>query len=233
MRYTCIVLLLLFLNCEDKQTSKQTESSKKDTTAVVEKKETKKKVAQKRKYPKLTDDNAMDFFLEYEKEHPETKVRLTTDFGTIDIELFEETKFHRANFIFLVKQGYFDGTQFYRVVNNFVIQGGSSDDYKVTKKRRKIGRYLLPKDTRHGFTHDRGVLSTPSGDILNPYKMASPYQFFIVQKPGGTHHLDGDYTIFGRVIDGMDTVDKIAAVPTDEGEWPLKNVYIWKAEIIE
>lgn len=63
--------------------------------------------------------------------------------------------------------------------------------------------------------------------------MASPYQFFIVQKPGGTRHLDGDYTIFGSVTDGMDTVDKIAAVPTDDGEWPLKNVYIWKAEIIE
>lgn len=145
MRFTCILLLLLFLNCEDKQSSKQTESPKIDTTKVVEKKAPNKKATTERKYPKLTDENAMDFFLDYEKEHPETKVRLTTDFGTIDIELFEETKFHRANFIFLVKQGYFDGTQFYRVVNNFVIQGGSSDDYKVTKKRRKIGRYLLPK----------------------------------------------------------------------------------------
>ena len=66
------------------------------------------------------------------------------------------------------------------MVPNFIIQGGNSDDIKITKKS-KIGRYLLPNDTK-SFKHHRGVVSMPSSDVENPHKMASPYQFFIVQK---------------------------------------------------
>ncbi|OBX27096.1 cyclophilin family peptidyl-prolyl cis-trans isomerase [Gelidibacter algens] len=228
-----ISVFFIFLNCEDKQSRQQKNNSNIDSLATVNSEDKKKapKIKQ-RKFPKLTDKNAMDFFLEYEKENKENKVRITTDFGTIDILLYDETKFHRANFIFLTKQGYFDNTQFYRVVENFVIQGGSSDDMSIAERRRKIGKYLLPKDTQHGFLHDRGVISMPSSEIENPYKMASPYQFFIVQQQGGAHHLDGDYTVFGRVTDGMDVVDKIAAQKTDDGEWPLNNIYIQKVEII-
>ncbi len=175
----------------------------------------------------------MEFFLEYEKQNKENKVRIITDFGDIDILLYDETKFHRANFIFLTKQDYFSGTQFYRVINNFIIQGGSSDDRRVGRKRSNIGKYLLPTDTKRGFKHDRGVISMPSSEIENPHKLASPFEFFIVQQKGGAHFLDGDYTIFGKVINGMDVVDKIAAVKTDEADWPLQNVYIRKVTIIE
>lgn len=228
-----IGIVLLFLNCEDKQSGQTKDRSVKDSI-TTESAPVKKQASQKkRKYPKLTDENAMDFFLEYEKENKENKVRITTDFGTIDLLLYEETKFHRANFIFLTKQGYFDNTQFYRIVNNFVIQGGNSDDMAVAKKRQKIGKYLLPPDTNRGFVHDRGVISMPSSEIEDAYKLASPYEFFIVQQQGGAHHLDGDYTVFGRVINGMDVVDKIAAQKTDEGEWPIKNIYIKKVEIID
>ncbi|MGC1631595.1 MAG: peptidylprolyl isomerase, partial [Gelidibacter sp.] len=72
----------------------------------------------------------------------------------------------------------------------------------------------------------------PSSEIENAYKLASPYEFFIVQKQGGAHHLDGEYTVFGKVIHGMDVVDTIAAQKTDDSEWPLTNVYIRKIEII-
>ncbi|WP_179006768.1 peptidylprolyl isomerase [Winogradskyella forsetii] len=223
---------LLLLNCEDKQTSKKTDTTVvKDSTITETKIKPKKKT--KTKFPKLTDENAMEFFLEYEKENKEDKVRITTDFGTIDIQLYDKTKFHRANFIYLTKRNYFDNTQFYRVVNNFVIQGGSGDGMNLYKKRQNIGRYLLPPDTKRGYTHKRGAVSMPSSEIENAYKLASPYQFFIVQKPDGAYHLDGDYTVFGEVISGMDVVDKIAAVETDEGEWPLKNVYIKKVELID
>ncbi len=224
----CISVMLY--NCEDKQTSKQTQQIQKDSVVVNQ---TPKKATIEREFPRLTEQNAMDFFLDYEKVNKENKVRITTDFGKIDILLFDRTKFHRANFIFLTKQKYFDGTQFYRVVKNFIIQGGSSDDYNISKRRRKIGKYLLPKDTKRGYTHDRGMVSMPSSEIENPHKLASPYQFFIVQRPGGAKYLDGDYTVFGKVIRGMDVVDKINAVETDEGEWPIRNVYIRKIEIIE
>lgn len=231
MRVLLVVsFTLLLFNCEDKQRSK-----KNDTTiikdSVITKTEPKK--AQKPKYPKLTDANAMDFFFNYEKEHNENKVRITTAFGAIDILLYNKTKFHRANFIYLTKQNYFNGTQFYRVVKNFVIQGGNSDDYNIAKRRSKIGNYLLPPDTKRGYTHKRGALSMPSSEIENAYKLASPYQFFIIQRKGGASYLDNDYTVFGEVIKGMDVVDKINTVATDTGDWPIRNVYIKSVEIIE
>ena len=135
-------------------------------------------------------------------------------------------------FIYLTKNNYFNGTQFYRVVNDFVIQAGNSDNIKTSLKRQKIGKYLLPNDFNKGHTHKRGMVSMPSSSIDNPYKMASPYEFFIVQKKDGAHHLDGNYTIFGTVTNGMQIVDIIANLPTDDRDWPLNNVYINKIEII-
>ena len=226
-------VFLLFLNCEDTQSKKKSES--KNTQPKAKQEQIIKNYSDKeleREFPVLTNKNAMDFFLEYEKHNKENKVRLTTDFGDVDILLFDKTKFHRANFIFLTKQHYFDSTQFYRVINNFMVQAGNSDDKKTARKRSKIGKYLLPTDTKRGYKHNRGVISMPSGEIDNPHKLASPFEFFIVQQHGGSHFLDGDYTIFGKVIKGMDVIDKIAAVKTDEADWPLHNIYIKKAEII-
>ncbi|MGA1227475.1 MAG: peptidylprolyl isomerase [Tamlana sp.] len=226
-------VFLLFTSCEDKQSKKKT-TKQIDLTTTRDTEISKKDIdTNERTYPELNTKNAMFFFEEYDKKHKENKVRITTDFGTIDILLFNETKFHRANFIFLTKQKYFNGTQFYRVIDNFVVQAGNSDDKKTMNKRNTIGRYLLPPDTKKGFTHDRGVVSMPSSEIKNPHKLASPYEFFIVQQQGGAHFLDGDYTIFGRVIDGMDVVDKIAAVETDEADWPNKNIFISNVEIID
>jgi cyclophilin family peptidyl-prolyl cis-trans isomerase len=227
-------LCLLFLNCEDKKKEKEIEAKevpvKIESEAPV--KEEKPTVSE-REYPRLNDKNAMEFFLQYDKEHKENKVRITTDFGEIDILLFEKTKFHRSNFIFLTKQKYFNGTQFYRVINNFMVQAGNSDDRKTTRKRNYIGKYLLPNDTKRGYRHDRGVISMPSSEIDNPHKLASPYEFFIVQQRGGAHYLNGDYTIFGRVTRGLDVIDRIAAVDTDDADWPLQNIYIRNVEIID
>ena len=181
---------------------------------------------------KLTDENVINFLFEYEKNNKENKVRIYTNFGNIDILLFSNTPYHRSNFIYLTKKNYFEGTQFYRVVNDFVIQAGNSDNRKISSKRQRIGKYLLPNDFNKGHTHKRGMVSMPSSSIDNPYKMASPYEFFIVQKKDGAHHLDGNYTIFGTVINGMEVVDIIANLPTDERDWPLNNVYINKIEIV-
>lgn len=234
MRYLVFLLLtFLLLGCEDTQSKKNSPQTIVTKDSVkVEKSKAVKIEEPVREFPKLTDKNAMEFFLEYDKNHKENKVRITTDFGEIDILLFAKTKFHRSNFIFLTKQKYFDGTQFYRVIDNFIIQGGNSDDRKTSRKRAHIGRYLLPPDTKKGYRHDRGVISMPSSEIDNPHKLASPYEFFIVQQRGGAHYLNGDYTIFGKVTRGMDIVDKIAAVKTDEADWPLQNIYIRKVEII-
>jgi cyclophilin family peptidyl-prolyl cis-trans isomerase len=73
----------------------------------------------------------------------------------------------------------------------------------------------------------------PSSEVDNPHMLASPFEFFIVVTDPGSYHLDGDYTAFGRVIEGMDVVDRINRVPIDDGEWPMQNVYIEKAEVLE
>lgn len=215
--------LLLIISCDEKK------------DIIIKKVKTTKKDLKKNTLEKefrLSDDNVMEFFLEYDKNNKENKVRIFTELGEIDILLFKNTKFHRSNFIYLTKKNYFQSTQFYRVINNFVIQAGNSDNRKVSQKRKKIGRYLLPNDLNKGHTHKRGMVSMPSSLVDNPYKMASPFEFFIVQKKDGAHHLDGNYTVFGKVIKGMNTVDKIASRPTDDRDWPIDNIYINKVEII-
>ena len=229
-----VLLSVILFNCEDKKSTPiKTEIPTQNQVEKDSIEDIKTDTKQENKYPVLTDENAMEFFLEYDKLHKENKVRIVTDFGNIDILLYNNTKFHRSNFIFLTKQNYFNKTQFYRIIDNFMIQAGNSDDIETAIKRRKIGKYLLPTDTKKGYKHDRGVISMPSSEIDNPHKLASPYEFFIVQQKGGAYYLDGDYTIFGRVINGMTTVDKIAAQPRDNSDWPLKNIYINHVEILE
>ena len=221
-----LLLILIFYGCE---------SIKKDKPVIKQTKQktiTKTKIKQNDSFIKLNEKNAIPFLFEYSKKNLENKVRISTEYGDIDIFLYKNTNIHRSNFIFLTKNKYFDGTIFHRVVPNFIIQGGNSDNSKVMKKRRQLGKYLLPPDTRKGNKHHRGVISMPSSEIDNPYKLASPFEFFIVQQSPGAYHLDKDYTAFGRVINGMDVVDKINKEKTDDRETPHKNIYI-KAIVID
>ena len=212
MRKCLLLIGLLTVACNEPSpktttTQSSTTTSKDTTTTVAE-----EKIAP---VETLTTDNVIPFLNQYEKENKERFVRIITDYGNIDIELFNETPYHRANFIFLTKQKYFDGTVFHRVVKNFVIQGGNSETWEISRRRATIGSYLLPPDTKKGFKHHRGIVSMPSSDIDNPHQFASPYEFFIVVQKPGAYHLDGDYTAFGKVIAGMDVVDKINQVPTE------------------
>lgn len=180
----------------------------------------------------LNEENVIDFFFNYAKNLKKNKVKLTTTMGSFTVELYDDVPYHKANFIYLARKKYFDSTQFHRVVKDFIIQGGNSDDKRTSRKRREIGRYLLPPDAKKGYKHHRGTISMPSSERDNPHKLASPYEFFIVVTKPGSYHLDGSYTPFGRVIEGMDVVDAINNVPVGDGDWPFKNVYILKAEVL-
>lgn len=230
--FTFFATLLVLVACESKnKTGSEKEKSKNNAIETESSSVVKAPVKEQVKDTfRLTEDNVIDYFFEYAKEVKESKVKLTTSMGSFTIELYDDVPYHKANFIYLAKKGYFDNTQFHRVVPNFIIQGGNSDSPKTSKKRRAIGRYLLPPDTRKGHKHHRGTISMPSSDRDNPHKLASPFEFFIVVTKPGSYHLDGSYTPFGRVIEGMDVVDKINAVEIDSGEWPMRNVYIRKAE---
>ena len=193
-----LVLSTILLFCERNRIEK-----KEKIKIGFEKKVTKKKNNKfLSKEPKiiLTDKNVIDFFYNYNKQNIYNKVKISTSFGEIIISLFDETPYHKSNFIYLSELGYFDNTYFHRVVPNFIIQGGNSDNIETSKKRKLIGKYLLPVDAKNNIRHDRGIVSMPSSEINNPYKLASPYEFFIVQKKSGAYHLDGKYTPFGKVI---------------------------------
>ncbi|WP_300023403.1 peptidylprolyl isomerase [uncultured Maribacter sp.] len=228
------VATVTFASCKD--TPKKADSTTSNATPTIDStKITEKggiKDAQEEAF-ELTEDNAIDFFYNYEKTLKSNKVKITTSLGSFTIELYENVPYHRANFIYLTENGYFDYTQFHRVVKNFIIQGGNSDDERTGKKRNDLGRYLLPPDTRKGHKHHRGTVSMPSSEMDNPHMLASPFEFFIVVTDPGSYHLDDEYTPFGRVIEGMDIVDKINNVPVEKGDWPLQNIYIQKAEVLE
>jgi len=230
-----IVSLLLFNECGSENGKKKALSDKeKNTENTIQSSSTKDTPVEKNNEIKkeeiieeailLNDQNAIPFFFDYQKKNLEDKVRITTRFGNIDLQLFKNTPYHRANFIYLTKKGYFNGTTFHRVVPGFIIQGGNSDRMETAKKRAEIGKYLLPPDTRKGYKHHRGVISMPSSEIENPHKLASPYEFFIVQQAPGAYHLDGSYTVFGKVIAGMEVVDEINKQRIDNREAPLTNV---------
>ncbi len=253
MKYLLFLMstILLLLACEDKKKASEeiqittntplnddglpiSDEELKDT--LTETKANSEKIGDEVeiKYPKITQENVVTFLTEYGKNNPETKVRISTRLGDIDILLYKDTPLHRANFIYLIKQNYFDDTFFHRVVPKFIIQGGNSDDRSTSKKRTNIGRkYLLPAEIIKGRNHRYGTISGAKQYRENPGKLSAPFEFFIFLGPiKHTGHLNGDYTIFGKVTKGMNVVEKIANEPADEGEWPLDNVYI-KAEIIK
>ena len=246
-----------------------------------------------------------------------TKVELETSLGNIVVELYNETPQHRDNFIKLVKDGYYDGVLFHRVIKDFMIQTGDGNS-KTAGPETTLGdgdpgytieaEFVYPK-----YFHKRGALAAArTGDQVNPERRSSGSQFYIVtgkiyssedlqamtkrlaevqkqdifrrlvmenqsritelqqqndnaalealqtefiQKTeeeaaktpvtmtdeqinaytsiGGTPHLDGQYTVFGEVVSGMDVVDKIQNTTTGRMDRPTVDIRIVKARIIE
>tara|TARA_R110002072_G_scaffold23949_2_gene82016 strand:+ start:132675 stop:133406 length:732 start_codon:yes stop_codon:yes gene_type:complete len=226
-----LVGFVCFGSCEDKKKPSEEKieistENKKDSVAVNTLEDKTEPV--KKEFPKITNENVVAFLTQYGNDNPETKVKISTQFGEIDIELTKDTPLHRANFIYLVKQGYFDKTFFHRAVPNFIIQGGNSDLTSTPEKRSKIGKdYLIPAEIIPGRVHKYGTVSGAKEYRENPDKNSAPFEFFIFLGPlSSTSHLNGSYTVFGNVTKGMDVVEKIAKLPTDDGEWPLQNIYI-------
>ena len=187
----------------------------------------------------------------------ETKVLIKTTMGDITVMLYNDTPQHRDNFIKLVNEGWFKGSPFHRVIKNFMIQGGQNADGRVDPG------YRIPAEIKSNHFHKKGALAAArQADQVNPQKMSSGSQFYIVQGQvwnetqlnmfesrygkvfiakqrqtyqsiGGTPHLDGDYTVFGEVTDGLDVVDKIAAVKTGYMDVPVEPVTIISMEIVK
>ncbi len=144
----------------------------------------------------------------------------------IKLELYpEKAPITVENFLKLVKDGFYDGLIFHRVIKDFMIQGGDPQGTGMGGAKDKIKGEFLMNGVPNDIKHERGVISMARAQ--NPNSASS--QFFIVHKD--SLFLDGQYAAFGRVVEGMDTVDEIAGVKTDFSDRPLndckmKRVYI-------
>ena len=240
------------------------------------------------------------------------QVEIQTSMGTMRFELFDDTPKHRNEFIRLAREGYYNGTLFYRVIKDFLIQGGSASTRNASPGVR-IGYgdpdYTVDDEIRNNHFHHKGALCAPrQDDANNPFKQSDISQFYVVKgrvyssgeldtmelvvnRPirnkitkeiytsevkeklqklreekkvdefrelaakvkndieadynlqpgtlvytkeqreayttiGGYPNLDGQYTIFGRCISGMEVIDKISVMKTDKNQRPLTDVKI-------
>ncbi len=185
----------------------------------------------------------------------ETIIIIETPMGKMKARLFDSTPKHKANMIKLVKEGYYDGTLFHRVIPNFMIQGGDPESKKAAAGMM-LGNggpgYTIPAEI--GKFHFKGALAAARlGDAVNPKKESSGSQFYIVQgqpadannisimtagknilysqadlekyaKIGGTPFLDGGYTVFGEVFEGLEVIDKITAVECNAANRPMADI---------
>ncbi len=144
--------------------------------------------------------------------------QIKTSKGEILLWLYDETPNHKASFIELANKQYWDSLTFNRVIPNFVAQGGCPD----TPEGFNDPKYLLEPEFNKNLLHNYGALGAGRDD--NPKKLSARCQFYIVQNKEGLHRLDGDYTIFGKVIKGMEVIDEIVNVKRDSTNTPLTPI---------
>lgn len=184
------------------------------------------------------------------------EILITTEFGNIRIRLYDQTPKHRDNFIKLASEGFFNDLLFHRVIQGFMIQGGDPNSRNAKPGEMlgngDVG-YYIPAEFNDSLFHKKGVIAAARDN--NPEKASSGCQFYIAQgkvytdeelntmeirmgrkipayqrevykTTGGIPHLDQGYTVFGEVLEGLDVLDKIAAVPTNKaaGDRPLSDV---------
>lgn len=160
----------------------------------------------------------------------EPEFDIVTTHGTMRIKLYNKTPKHRDNFKKLVAEKYYDDIRFHRVIEGFMIQAGdpfSRDTSMIAMWGQGGPDYTVPAEFVNEYWHKKGALAAArKGDMANPTKASSGSQFYIVHDENTCLHLDGQYSIFGEVIDGLDVIDKIAAVPVDRMDRPYEDVKI-------
>lgn len=184
-------------------------------------------------------------------------VEISTEFGRMLIQLYDETPLHRDNFLKLAEEGYYDDLIFHRVIDGFMIQGGdpgSRDALPGAMLGSGGPGYQVDAEFDESLIHVKGAIAAArTGGPSNPEKKSSGSQFYIVQggpvneqtldmvearggssyspeqrklyaEHGGTPQLDMEYTVFGRIIEGMEVIDKIAASRTGGQDRPSEDI---------
>lgn len=200
----------------------------------------------------ITQENIREVLTKYGQENPENEVIIETKYGTMRLRLFEDTPLHRANFVKLIKEGFYDDAEFYRIVFEFMIQGG---DLKQNLT------YRVPAEFNPKYFHKKGALSMARVSENNPEMQSSASDFFIIHgggyseddididarnlgltltseqeqaylTKGGYMELDQKYTVFGEVIEGFEVIDLIAKEKVFNEDKPLREIPL-KIRVIE
>jgi cyclophilin family peptidyl-prolyl cis-trans isomerase len=194
------------------------------------------------------------FLLSFTGVEKEKTIVITTKYGTIKVRLYNETPQHRDNYVKLAQQNFFDSLLFHRVIKEFMIQGGDPDSKHAKPGQMLGSgglKYTIPAEIQPGLFHKRGVIAAARDN--NPQKASSSCQFYIVvgkvysdaqltqmeqqsghkftaderkayETIGGTPFLDGSYTVFGEVYEGMNAVDSIVSQKADANNRPLVDI---------
>jgi peptidyl-prolyl cis-trans isomerase B (cyclophilin B) len=160
---------------------------------------------------------------------PNPVVQIETTLGTFKVELFEDDCPNTtANFIHIAEKGMYDGALFHRVIKDFVIQGGDPGTKSGPPALWGTGGPGWQIKCELGpHKHERGVLS-----MAHAGKNTGGSQFFVVLQRSHTAHLDGMHTVFGKVIEGMDTIAAIEKTPLGPGDRPVTKVAMTKVTVI-
>lgn len=219
-----------------------------------------------------SDQTAMDAYV-VPADTSEHVIRFETTKGTFCVKLYNDTPQHRDNFLRLVREKFYDGILFHRVISGFMIQAGDSAS-RHAAAGEKLGEthepYTVPAEIKFPtHFHKIGALAAArESDDVNPEKASSAWQFYVVtgrtfnddtigqiedyldrttnhtvrlteeqkevyRNVGGAPHLDGTYTVFGEVVEGLDVVDSIQWVERDENNRPIEDVRILHATVVQ
>lgn len=206
----------------------------------------------KPKGPVITQENIREVLTKYGQENPENEVIIETSHGIMRLKLYEDTPLHRANFVKLIKEGFYDDAKFYRIVFEFMIQGGDLNQNLT---------YRVPAEFSPKYFHKKGALSMARVSDNNPEMQSSASDFFIIhgggyskddididarnlgltltpeQKQayltqGGYMELDQKYTVFGEVVEGFEVIDMIAKEKVFNEDKPLRDIPL-KISLVE
>lgn len=197
------------------------------------------------------------------KKKGPVKIKMETDHGTIVLVLYDNTPLNTANMVKLAKSHAYDSLLFHRVIPNFMVQGGDPDSRNARPGQMLGNgglKYTVPAEINEVDFHKRGALGVARDN--NPEKAGSASQFYIVtgkvatdeeldrisaqsgrkftkeqrevyKTVGGAPHLDGSYTVFGEVTEGMEVAEKIGAEARDRSDRPLKDVRILSVRVMK
>jgi cyclophilin family peptidyl-prolyl cis-trans isomerase len=149
-------------------------------------------------------------------------IKISTTFGDMYMWLYSETPLHKANFLMLAKSGFYTGTTFHRIIPNFVIQGGDSLSKDSDPSNDGTGGPdNLNPEFNTALTHVYGAVGSAS---LGAKMNSNNWQFYIVENQSGDHFLDGNYSVFGYIMQGVDIAVKIGSQPRDSKDRPLTDI---------